>query len=141
MTLVMKVSHVFGPRWPEWTGSFSAIGAGLGLLHPYPAFEGSKALEPFAFLDERVWGSGLLFIGVLRIIGLIVNGRRKKVTPWVRLLSAFICFMVFLGFSIGLLASGVMSTWPGAWPVLALTEFVNMQRAAQDARIGHGRSS
>lgn len=138
MTLIMRLPHVFGPRWPEWTGSFSALLAGMGLLHPYPAFENNDAFAMFTWAPEWVWGLVLISVGILRLVGLIINGRRKRITPWVRFISAFVCFMLWLGFTIGLLASGVMSTWPGAWPVLCVTEFVNMQRASQDARIGYG---
>jgi hypothetical protein len=138
MTLTVRYPHVFGPRWPEWLGSLAALLAGFGLLHPYHAFE-SPSFQVLDFWPEEVWGSILMFAGTARLIGLIINGRRKKITPWVRLAGAFMCFMLFLGFSIGLALSGVMSTWPGAWPVLALMEYINMGRATQDARIGYDK--
>lgn len=139
MSVIVRMPHVFGPRWPEWLGAAALSGSGMGLLHPYPAFE-NPAFAAFTFLPEWLWGVFLLSIGLLRFIALIVNGRRKRVTPWMRLTGACVSFFVFLGFSLGLLFSGVMSTWPGAWPVLALMEYVNIIRATQDARIGYGRS-
>lgn len=142
MSIIVRMPHVFGPRWPEWLGAASATFAGLGLLHPYEAFE-SPAFVNFNFGPhaEVIWGAFLFFIGVLRFTALIINGRRKRVTPWMRMTGAAVTFLVFLGFSLGLLTSGVMSTWIGSWPVLALMEYVNIIRASQDARIGYGRSN
>ena len=140
MTLVVRMPHVFGPRWSEWLGAMAAIGSGIGLLHPFPAFRDNSAFDLFQWAPEWLWGMALLAIGLLRLTGLIINGRRKKATSWIRYLSAFICFMIFFGFSAGLLMSGVVSTWPGAWPVFAVNEFVNMMRASQDARIGYDKN-
>lgn len=137
MTIIVRMPHIFGPRWPEWVGALAFILAGVGLLHPFGAFENNAAFDLFRWAPEWAWGMFLLSVGLLRVIGLIINGRRKKATSWVRYVSAFISFMVFFGFSIGLAGSGIMSTWPGAWPVFAINEFINMLRAAQDARIGY----
>lgn len=141
MTIIVRMPHVFGPRWSEWLGAMSAILAGMGLLHPYDAFANNASFDLFSWAPDWAWGMLLLTVGLLRLAGLIVNGRRKKATSWIRYVSAFVCFMIFFGFSIGLAGSGVMTTWPGAWPVFAINEFVNMLRASSDARIGyeHGR--
>lgn len=136
MTIIVRMPHIFGPRWSEWVGTMASIGAGVGLLHPYPAFD-SPSFANFTWAPEWLWGMSLLVVGLIRATGLIINGRRKRTTSWMRYWSAFFSFMIFFGFSIGLAGSGVMSTWPGAWPVFAVNEFVNMLRAAQDARLGH----
>lgn len=140
MSIIVRMPHVFGPRWPEWLGAGAATLAGAGLLHPYPAFESNAAFNTFAVLPEVWWGWFLLVVGILRFTALIINGHRKQVTPWMRMSGAVISFLVFLGFSIGLYSSGVISTWPGAWPILTIMEFVNIVRSSQDARIGYGRS-
>lgn len=141
MTVLVRMPHVFGPRWTEWLGAGAALFAGIGLLHPTVAFE-SASFSSFDFAPwaETFWGYFLTIIGSLRFIALIINGRRKRITPWMRLSGALISFLVFLGFSIGLAFSGVVTTWPGAWPVLALMEFVNIVRATSDARINYDRS-
>lgn len=140
MTLIVKMPHVFGPRWTEWLGAMALVFAGLGLLHPYHAFD-NPSFAIFDFLDEVYWGGFMLFVGVLRFTALVINGRRKRVTPWMRLTGAVISFMIFAGFSVGLLLSGVMSTWPGAWPVLAVMEYINIVRSTSDARVGYGGSN
>lgn len=132
--IVTRYPHLFGPRFPEWVGSLQAIFVGLGLLHPYHAFQ-SEALAMFRFIPEEIWGISILILGLARFTSLVINGRRKQITPWVRLGAAALTFGLWTGFSIGLFSSGVVSTWWGAWPVAALVEFVNLYRAAYDARV------
>lgn len=115
-----------------------AIWVGLGLLHPYPAFEDSRALEVFAFIPEEIWGILILSIGILRFVSLVINGRRKRVTAWARIAGATLTCGLWFGLSLGLMSSGVISTWWGAWPVFAFVEFVNLYRASYDARVAHG---
>lgn len=131
-------SAINGPRFPEWIGSMQAILVGLGLLHPYPAFEGSRALEVFSFLPEEIWGLIFLALGLLRFTSLVINGRRKRVTAWARIAGATLTCGLWFGLTLGLISSGVISTWWGAWPVFALVEFVNLYRASHDARVAHG---
>lgn len=137
--IVTRFPHFFGIRFPEWVGSLQAILVGLGLLHPFPAFENSQALAIFASIaSEEVWGIAILALGLARFTSLVINGRRKKITPWVRLASAALSCGVWTGLSIGLFASGVVSTWWGAWPIAAFVEVINLYRASHDARVAHG---
>lgn len=133
-------SVIQGPRFPEWIGSMQAILVGLGLLHPYPAFS-NEALASFRFLPEEVWGIGILFLGLFRLTGLVINGRRKRVTAWARIVGATLTCGLWVGLTLGLASSGVVATWWGSWPVFALVEFVNLYRASFDARVAHGGSS
>lgn len=136
-TLALKYPHVFGPRWPEWTGGLSAVLAGMGILHPYPAFD-TPAFTMMGTYGENILGAVLLVVGIVRLIGLYINGRKKKITPWIRVGAAFVCWIIWTWLSFQFFRSGAFSVWVGAWPVFALTEFTNMYRGAHDARIGHG---
>ncbi|PYE23002.1 hypothetical protein C8J32_1084 [Rhizobium sp. PP-CC-3A-592] len=81
-------------------------------------------------------------LGILRFGGLIVNGARKSVTPTIRQLSAAIGFFIWSGIFYGYASSGVISTWLAIYPLFALSELVNINRAAHDqgeARNGKSR--
>jgi len=138
-SLAIRYPHVFGVRYPEWMGGMAAVLGGIGLLHPFPAFDTAAFYFVGGVVGETALGLLLVFIGVLRIIGLIINGRQKKVTPWIRVGAAFICWIIWSWLSLHFLASGAISIWLGAWPVYALSEFINMYRGAHDARVGYGR--
>lgn len=130
----IRIQHRFGARMPEWM--LAAITAlwGAVLFLPtdtfaQPAWAGFREI----FISENFLGSIMVFLGLLRIGGLIVNGARKTVTPWIRVVSAAAGFMIFVGITCGYALSGVPSTWLAVYPVFALTEIVNIHRAARDA--------
>jgi len=82
----------------------------------------------------------MVVLGIMRIGGLIVNGARKKITPWIRVASASVGFMIFVGITAGYSLSGVVSTWLAIYPVFALVEILNMYRASRDAGEGNATS-
>lgn len=138
--IIIRFPHFFGIRFPEWVGAMQAILVGLGLLHPYHAFD-SQAFSVISFWPEEVWGILILTLGLARFTMLVINGRKQKITAWARLASAAVSCGLWTAFSIGLALSGVISTWWGAWPIAALVEFVNLYRAGYDARVAHGGSN
>ena len=140
--IVTRFPQFFGIRFPEWIGSLQAILVGVGLLHPYEGFANNpKAFHLLASVaDENIWGIVILLVGVARFASLVVNGHRKKITTWSRVAAAVISCGIWTAFSVGLFATGVVSTWWGAWPIAALVEFVNIYRATHDARVAYGRS-
>jgi hypothetical protein len=139
MTIFVRIKHRFGPRMTEWVLALHTALWGAVLLLPAKTFDG-LAFQGFQriFGSEEFLGAVMLFLGALRIGGLIVNGARKTVTPWIRVGSAAAGFLLFIGISVGYAASGVISTWLAVYPVFALVELVNIYRAAHDAGEGHG---
>jgi hypothetical protein len=74
----------------------------------------------------------MIFLGVLRIGGLIVNGARKDVTPHIRQASAGLGCIIWFFITYGFASSNVVSTWLAIYPLFAVGELVNIHRAARD---------
>lgn len=134
----VTISTHVGPRLSEWSGSFHMMLWGYVLLS-FTVFD-SKAFMYFKaiFGSQELLGAVLFAFGFFGIIGLVVNGFRKEVTPWVRFARAFVGFWAFLGMSTCFALSGVMSTWLAIYPVLAAAELVNMARTSYDAGSTYG---
>lgn len=87
----------------EWLASFQIMLWGLILLRGGDTFDTSPAYNNFkAIASEDFWGVFMFCIGAARIVGLIVNGARQDITPWIRATGAFVGFLVFLTISLSL---------------------------------------
>jgi hypothetical protein len=62
------------------------------------------------FFEKDMLGWLRVVVGLLQIIGLFINGARKNVTPWIRVFSTSVGFMVFGGINCCFASSGVVST-------------------------------
>lgn len=131
--LWIRIQHRFGPRMSEWIIAWIMFVWGLVLLLPADTFEGPNFEFFKAVMSEFHWGIAMAFIGLSRIGGLIVNGARRNVTPWIRVISALFGFMIWVGICVAFSLSGVVSTWIAIYPTFALVEIVNIYRAAHDA--------
>ncbi|RUT32660.1 hypothetical protein EMQ25_05805 [Arsenicitalea aurantiaca] len=132
--LWIRIQHRFGPRMTEWILAVITALWGAVLLLPertfdQPTWSGFRII----FGDETLLGFIMLALGFLRLGGLVVNGARKNVTPWIRVVSASLGFLLFVGITTGYALSGVVSTWLAIYPVFALVELMNIYRAAHDA--------
>lgn len=129
----IRIQHRFSPRKTEWIWAVFMAGWGVSLLLPTQTF----AQDSFAFFrqifTENFLGWSMVLVGMARIVGLFVNGARKHVTPWIRVTSAGIGFIVFGGINYCFLSSGVISTWVAIYPLLMLVEILNIYSAARDA--------
>lgn len=134
----VTISTHVGPRLSEWSGSFHMLLWGYVLLN-FTVFDG-KAFIYFEaiFQSQELLGAVLFAFGLFGLVGLVVNGFRHEVTPWVRFARAFVGFWAFLGMTTCFALSGVMSTWLAIYPVLAAAELVNMARTSYDAGKPHG---
>lgn len=137
----IRIQHRFGARLPEWQLSFiiAALGGVLflpGDLFAQPAWTAFHAI----FGSEHVLGAIMIFLGALRIGGLIVNGARRQVTPWIRVVSASVGFMIFVGLTYTYALSGFFGPWLAFYPAFAVTELFNIHRAARDAGESNGIS-
>ncbi|MBO9125441.1 MULTISPECIES: hypothetical protein [unclassified Rhizobium] len=129
----IRIQHRFGPRMMEWflaghTVLWGAVLLWSDDLFSQPAWGGFRQL----FGDAGPLGWVMVLLGVLRVGGLIVNGARKYVTPAVRQFSAGVGFFIWSGITYGYASSGVVSTWLAIYPLFALGELVNINRAAHD---------
>lgn len=129
----IRITHRFGPRMMEWFYAGHMILVGYVLLLPsqtfnQPAFMAFRDLAP----SEDKMGWFMLLIGCLRIVGLVVNGARKTVTPQIRQISAGIGCLIWSGMSYCFASSDVVSTWLAIYPLFAVGELVNIHRAAHD---------
>ena len=83
-------------------------------------------------ISESLLGWTMFLVGVLRIVGLIINRARKKVTPQIRQISAGVGCIIWAGITYGFTSSDVVSTWLAIYPLFAVGELVNIHRAAHD---------
>lgn len=128
----IRIQHRFGPRMMEWFMAGHLILFGSILLLPTETFNQPAWVSFRHLISEDFLGWTMFWIGILRIIGLIVNGARKKVTPQIRQISAGIGCVIWAGISYGFASSNVVSTWLAIYPLFALGELVNIHRAAHD---------
>jgi hypothetical protein len=135
--LWVRIKHRFGPRFPEWFFGWVTACWGAVLLLPADTFDSASWIIFAALAPEKWWGTVALSLGVSRIGALIVNGARKDVTPWIRVVSAGCGFMIWVCISTGFALTGNISTWLAIYPSFAIAEIVNVIRAARDVGEGH----
>lgn len=131
--LWVQIAHRFGPRMTEWMIAFIMFLWGAILLLPAETFDGDNWVFFRAVMSESAWGLTMMLLGFARIVGLIINGALRNVTPWIRVVSAGGAFIVWVDIIVAFALSGVVSTWIAIYPVIAVVELVNIYRAAHDA--------
>jgi hypothetical protein len=129
----IRIQHRFGPRMMEWFMAGHMMMFGCVLLMPTQTFN-QPAWKAFRdiFQSEEILGWTMFWVGILRIVGLIINGARKNVTPQIRQASAAIGCVIWAGITFGFYSSDVVSTWLAIYPLFAVGELVNIHRAAHD---------
>lgn len=137
--LWVQITHRFGPRMPEWFMAGHTVLFGTVLLIAADLFEqpswiGFRELMPWASAGSVQFWMGLLMLGagVARLVGLIINGARKHVTPRIRQISAGVGCLIWFGITYGFASSDVVSTWLAIYPLFGVCELVNIHRAAHD---------
>ena len=141
MSIYVRIKHRFGPRLSEWFAAVVVTLWGIILLLPADTFAGPSWVVFRAFASENTWGVILISLGLARLAGLIINGARKRVTPWIRVISAGAGFLIWSGISLGFGLSGVISTGLAVYPAIAVLELFNIHRAAHDAGETHGSTA
>ena len=131
--LWINIRHRFGPRMTEWFMAFHTALFGLVLvlnpdLFDQPTMAGFRGMG----VPEAALGWAMMVLGVARVIGLIINGARKHVTPMIRQISAGVGCLIWFGLVYGFASSGVVSTWLAIYPLFGIGELVNIHRAAHD---------
>lgn len=128
-----SIGHRFGPRLSEWFVAGVTFLWGVVLLFPADTFTGDSWVIFRAIMPEQDWGILMLALGLARLTGLVVNGARRKVTPYIRMVSAGCGVGLFVGISAGFYFSGVIGTWIAVYPMIVVLELFNIHRAAHDA--------
>ena len=126
----IRVKERFGPRMPEWFLAGHMLLFGYVLLLPTHTFDQPSFTFFARWISEDVLGWLMLAVGCLRIIGLVINGARRQVTPQIRQVSAAIGCLIWAGISYGFASSDVVSTWFAIYPLFVVGELVNIYRAA-----------
>jgi hypothetical protein len=130
--LWIRIQHRFGARLSEWFVAVVTLLWGAVLLIPADTFSGPSWVLFRSLMSEGMWGLLMVGLGALRLGGLVVNGARKTITPWIRVVSAGSGFVLWIGISIGFAFSGVISTGLAIYPAIAVLELFNIYRAAHD---------
>lgn len=140
--LWIRIQSRFGPRMMEWFMAGHMMLFGCVLLMPERIFDQPAwATFRIVFPSEDFLGWLMFWVGIARIIGLIINGARKNVTPQIRQFSAAIGCFIWAGITFGFYSSNVVSTWLAVYPLFAVGELVNIHRAARDeGEVRNGRA-
>jgi hypothetical protein len=134
VNIYVRIKTRFGLRLSEWMIAVQTLLFGIILLLPYDTFDASPVYSYARHIvSENVLGGVMVFFGVLRLVGLFVNGARQDVTPWIRVASAGVGFTVYTFLAWSFLLSGIPSGWLAFCVPIAVVEVVNVYRAAHDA--------
>lgn len=133
----IRIKHRFRTRNLEWAlAVITALwGASLlpGAAYDQPDFAGFRTVFGNAEL-----GWAMVILGSGRLIGLIVNGALKNVTPHIRMVSAGIGGLIFFCISYFYMLSGIVSPWLAIYPSFVVCELANLYNAAHD--VGEARN-
>lgn len=140
MSVYVRIRHRFGPRLSEWFLAVITLQWGIVLLLPGDVFADPIWHISASIMSEGQWGWLMIVLGVLRLGGLIVNGARREVTPWIRVISAGIGFLIWSGIAFALGFSGYVTTGLAVYPAIAVLELFNIHRAAHDVGESHADS-
>jgi len=124
-----EVRDRLGPRLNEWEHAFILMVAGAVLSAPLVVLDNVQR--------QDLWGLTFMILGTIRLISLIINGIRRRVTSWLRALSAVVSSGAFLFISIGYVYAGKIGIVAPIFLILALFEWFNFGRAMRDV----GRAS
>lgn len=137
--IFLRVQRHYRERLTEWQNALIMTGWGFLILLPFPTFATSASYGAFTGIDENFLGGVVFLLGSMRLCGLVINGARQKITPWMRLAGAGVGFFLFFGLSIGFTFAGNYNTGSWVYGVLAAVEAFNVFAASKDTSIdGHG---
>ncbi len=134
-TLAVRYGTHFAIRLGEWLSSIILVSMAVLFFTATDMF--ARSPDYFAglvaFGSQVAWACVLIAFGGARIIALWVNGR-KSITPYIRMVLAFLSCFVWWQLTVSLFVSGV----PGlAWafvPWLLALDMYNVFRSSADAR-------
>lgn len=134
----LRIQHRFHERSPEWFCAANMAVFGAILLHPSETFA-SPSFEAFnRLLGEE--GSGFVIgtLGVIWLVGLIINGSRQRATSTIRFICAFCGALIYgmlgLGFLVSYFLTGVLSTGIGNYLMISVGALYALRGIAKDKR-------
>lgn len=128
----VSIKHRFVPRKTEWILAWIMMMCGIVLLHPYETFDLPSYILFKSVMPEIFWGVLITFIGASRLVGLLINGTMRRVTPWIRATSAAFAFFFWLGITFALAFSGTVGWWIAFFPTFVAVEVMNVYQAMRD---------
>lgn len=135
-TVWIRIKHRFGARLSEWSLAVHTLLFGYVLLIADGIFTQPAWLGFAQHIEQSTLGWFMFLLGVLRLGGLAVNGARKHVTPYIRIVSAACGFVIFSLITAGF-AMGYTTTSLAIYPIFAIVELFNIYRASSDAGEAH----
>lgn len=139
--IFLRIQQHYRERLTEWQNALIMTGWGALIAVPFPTFATSASYGAFTGIDETTLGLVVFALGILRLTGLVVNGARQRVTPWMRLAGAGAGFFLFFGLSIGFTFAGNYNTGSWVYGILAVIEAVNVFAASKDTSIAQNGTS
>lgn len=137
--IFLRVQSHYRERLTEWQNALLMLGWGFITALPFPTFLTSASYGAFDGINETVLGLAVFALGAFRITGLVINGARQKVTPWMRLAGAGSGFCLFFGLAISFAFAGNYNTGSWLYAVLAAVEAFNVFAASKDTGVDeHG---
>lgn len=137
--IFLRVAHRFRQRNIEWLAAVQIMGWGVVLLQDGDTFGASATYIQFAKMGtEDQWGYFMFFAGFGRLLGLIVNGARQDITPWIRAIGAILGFFIF-----GIISLGILTAWYNGqapstgfaiYPPAMVAELVSLYYSLKDAK-------
>lgn len=135
--IAVRIAHRAQQRLVEWTASFQIMIYGIILLQRGDTYD-SYGYSFSSLAQENTWGIVLFLIGSARVCGLIVNGARQDITPWIRAIGAFVGFFVFVSLSMSLVAPWIAGNAPAVGLAMfipaSVAELAAIYYSVQDAK-------
>lgn len=108
-----RIRERFRDRAAEWFCAGNMTWTGAALLHPSQTFT-APGWQSFRWLGEDLTGYLIGGLGLLWLVGLIINGALQSVTSTIRLGCAFVGSLAYgflaVGFTFSFLINGVLPT-------------------------------
>lgn len=132
-----RLLHRFPGRAVEWGESLilSTVGWVL-LLHQTPELFTRIYFAPMAAMaSQEVWGVGCMFIGLLRVVFLFINGTMPRTSSYLRSAGAFLSCFAWFSICYGLAANDFVSLGMAVFPWLLIGDMYSIHRASTDMRL------
>lgn len=139
--ILIKIRKRFRERASEWYCAANLFAFGSTLLHPSTTFT-SPAYAAFeSVATEAQTGAFCAVVGLLWLVGLIVNGQMQLTTSAVRAVCAAIGGVVYgllcIGFAGSYYFTGVLSTGIGNYFLVSVLAFYCLFWTMKTARTPH----
>lgn len=137
--LYLGIADHFPARRSEWVLAGILVVWGWILIAPAETFAQSKAwAQMAAIMPEHSWGVFAIWVGLFRLLALIVNGTFAgtwygRWSPHVRALASFLTCFLWFQISFGLWASDAATTGLAVYPGLLVLDAMNIVAASKDA--------